>query len=61
MHRYVVEANHWLNGKQFADIYALAQAAPGPNMMFVTLLGWQLSGWAAQSSPRWRSSARLSC
>jgi len=46
MQRYVVEANHWLSDRQFADAYALGQAAPGPNMMFVTLLGWQLSGWA---------------
>ena len=46
MQRYVVEANHWLSASQFADIYALGQAAPGPNMMFVTLLGWQLAGWA---------------
>ncbi|OGA35490.1 MAG: chromate transporter [Betaproteobacteria bacterium RIFCSPLOWO2_12_FULL_62_13b] len=46
MQRYVVEVNHWMSGKQFADAYALAQAAPGPNMMFVTLLGWQLAGWA---------------
>ena len=45
MQRYVVEAHHWLSDKQFADAYALAQAAPGPNMMFVTLLGWQLAGW----------------
>ncbi|TSA16299.1 MAG: chromate transporter [Betaproteobacteria bacterium] len=46
LQRYVVEANHWLSGTQFADAYALGQAAPGPNMMFVTLLGWQLAGWA---------------
>jgi len=46
MQRYVVEANHWVSGTQFADAYALGQAAPGPNMMFVTLLGWQLDGWA---------------
>jgi len=45
MQRYVVEANHWLSGSQFADAYALGQAAPGPNMMFVTLLGWQLAGF----------------
>jgi chromate transporter len=44
LQRYVVEANHWLTAKQFADAYALGQAAPGPNMMFVTLLGWQLAG-----------------
>lgn len=35
-----------MSGRQFADAYALGQAAPGPNMMFVTLVGWQLSGWA---------------
>jgi chromate transporter len=46
MQRYVVEVNHWLSAKQFTDAYALAQAAPGPNMMFVTLVGWQLSGWS---------------
>ena len=46
MQRYVVEANHWLSATQFADAYALGQAAPGPNMMFVTVLGWQLAGWA---------------
>ena len=46
MQRYVVEANSWLSARQFADAYALAQAAPGPNMMFVTLIGWQLAGWA---------------
>jgi len=45
MQRYVVEVHHWLSARQFADAYALAQAAPGPNMMFVTLLGWQLGGW----------------
>ena len=45
MQRYVVEANHWLSGTQFADAYALGQSSPGPNMMFVTLLGWQLAGW----------------
>ena len=46
MQRYLVEANHWLSEREFADAYALGQAAPGPNMMFVTLLGWQLAGWA---------------
>lgn len=46
MHRYLVEVNHWITSKQFADAYALAQAAPGPNVMYVTLLGWQVAGWA---------------
>lgn len=46
MQRYLVEAHQWLSATQFADAYALGQAAPGPNMMFVTLLGLQLGGWS---------------
>ena len=46
MYRYVVEVHPWITGKQFADAFSLAQAAPGPNMMFVTLVGWQVAGWA---------------
>ena len=45
MQRFVVEVHPWLSASDFADAYALAQSAPGPNMMFVTLLGWQLNGW----------------
>lgn len=45
MHRFVVDAHGWITGKQFADAYALAQAAPGPNVMYVTLVGWQVAGW----------------
>lgn len=43
--RYVVEANHWLTAKQFADAYAIAQATPGPNVIYITLVGWQIGGW----------------
>jgi chromate transporter len=45
MQRYMVEANQWMSATQFADIYALGQAVPGPNMIFVTLIGWRLAGW----------------
>lgn len=43
--RYVVDVHHWLGDEQFAAAYAIAQAAPGPNMLFVTLVGWQIAGW----------------
>jgi chromate transporter len=43
--RYVVEVQHWLTAKQFADSFALGNAAPGPNMMYVTLIGWQVAGF----------------
>ena len=45
IHRYVVDVHHWINDEQFAAAYAIAQAAPGPNMLFVTLVGWQIAGW----------------
>jgi chromate transporter len=45
MQRYVVEVNGWLTAKQFGDIFALGQAAPAPNVMFVTTLGWMIAAW----------------
>ncbi|HSK29935.1 MAG TPA: chromate transporter [Candidatus Limnocylindria bacterium] len=45
IHRYVVEAEQLLTSAQFAEIYTLAQVAPGPNVMYVTLMGWHLAGW----------------
>ncbi|MFM2323401.1 MAG: hypothetical protein RL244_280 [Pseudomonadota bacterium] len=42
MHRYLVTQQHWLTEAQFSSSIALAQAAPGPNVLFVGLLGWNL-------------------
>lgn len=42
MHRYLVDGKHWLSDGQFASSIALAQAAPGPNLLFVALLGWNV-------------------
>jgi chromate transporter len=50
MHRYVVEMHHWMTSQQFATAYALAQVAPGPNAMYVTLIGWQVAGWAGAAA-----------
>jgi chromate transporter len=44
MHRFLVESRGWLTDQQFTDAITLAQAAPGPNVLFVTLLGWQAAG-----------------
>ncbi|WP_066733351.1 chromate transporter [Cupriavidus sp. D384] len=46
MHRYLVEANHWMTDEQFAALYAISQASPGPNILFVALFGWQVAGAA---------------
>jgi chromate transporter len=50
IHRYVVEVHHLITSAQFAEIYTLAQVAPGPNAMYVTLIGWQLAGWAGAAA-----------
>ncbi len=42
MHRYLVEQHHWLTPVQFNAAIAIAQAAPGPNVLFVALMGWQV-------------------
>ena len=42
MHRTLVDQHHWLTDGQFNAAIALAQAAPGPNVLFVALLGWQV-------------------
>ena len=42
MHRYLVHQNAWLSDAQFSASIALSQAAPGPNVLFVALLGWQV-------------------
>lgn len=48
MQRQVVDVHHWMTATEFAALYALAQAAPGPNMMVVSLVGWRVAGfWGA--------------
>jgi len=42
MHRFLVEQHHWLTQEQFNAAIALAQAAPGPNVLFVALMGWHV-------------------
>ena len=39
-----VNQEHWINSQTFADYFAIAQAAPGPNLMTVTLIGWKVGG-----------------
>ncbi|NYE22579.1 chromate transporter [Pigmentiphaga litoralis] len=45
MQRQVVEVHQWMSAQEFSAMFALAQAAPGPNMMVVTLVGWHVAGW----------------
>ncbi len=44
--RYMVVEHGWLSDAQFTDSVAIAQAAPGPNVLFIAVLGWTVGGWA---------------
>jgi chromate transporter len=44
MHRLVVDEHGWMDDAGFARAYALAQAAPGPNVLVVGVFGWHVAG-----------------
>jgi len=44
MHRIAVDVHHWLTDKQFADVFAISQLSPGPNVLIVTLIGYTVGG-----------------
>jgi chromate transporter len=44
MHRLAVEVMHWMSDRQFADMFAIAQVTPGPNVIVVTLIGYHVAG-----------------
>jgi chromate transporter len=46
MHRRAVSVAHWMSDKDFAALFAIAQAAPGPNFLIATLVGWKAAGLA---------------
>ena len=40
MHLRAVGEYHWLTDSQFADIFSISQAAPGPSILIVSLVGY---------------------
>jgi chromate transporter len=41
-----VAVHHWTTHREFADLFAISRAAPGPGTMLSTLIGWKVAGWA---------------
>ena len=55
---------HWLTDSQFTSSVALAQAAPGPNVLFVALMGWNVglnAGGGLGGGPSAGAMALLGC
>lgn len=46
IHRQAVSVQGWMPEQQFVYDFALSRLAPGPGSLLVTLIGWQVAGWA---------------
>jgi chromate transporter len=44
MHRLLVVVHGWMDDGTFTQLFALAQAAPGPNILAASLMGWYIAG-----------------
>jgi chromate transporter len=44
MQRMVVEVKGWLTPGEFIQAFAVGQAAPGPNILIASLIGWKVAG-----------------
>ena len=44
LHRFLVQEKSWLTDPQFSASIAIAQAAPGPNVLICSLIGWRAAG-----------------
>ena len=61
MHRVAVDVQHWMTDQQFADMFAISQLSPGPNVLIVTLIGYPSRALPARWPRRWRCAARPPC
>ena len=46
MQRFVVDVKGWLTPSEFIQAFAVGQAAPGPNVLIASLIGWKVAGLA---------------
>ena len=44
MQRQVVDVHHWMPSSEFAALFALGQATPGPNLLVSTIIGARVAG-----------------
>jgi chromate transporter len=42
--RLSVDVYHWMTAAEFVEVFAIAQAAPGPNILYVSIVGWKAAG-----------------
>ena len=40
-----VDVQHWITGREFIELFAIARVSPGPGSMLATVIGWKVAGW----------------
>lgn len=45
MQHQAVDVRQWLSGNEFAELFAISRAAPGPSTLIAALIGWQVAGF----------------
>ena len=57
LYRIAVTEHGWMDARTFTELFAIAQAAPGPNVLFVALMGWNIGlragGGLSAGPPAW--------
>jgi chromate transporter len=46
IHRQAVDSYAWMSNARFLDLFALSRITPGPGSLLVTMVGWEVAGWA---------------
>lgn len=46
IHTHLVQQMHWISDRDFATMFAIAQASPGPNVLVLTIIGYRVAGLA---------------
>ena len=41
-----VDVYHWISGREYLELFAIARVTPGPGSMLTTILGWRVAGLA---------------
>jgi len=44
LQRYAVDVKGWMTAEEFIQLFAVGQAAPGPNVLIASLVGWKVAG-----------------
>ena len=44
LQRYAVDVKGWMTADDFIQVFAVGQAAPGPNILIAALVGWKVAG-----------------